>query len=268
MTTWSCLHAGKPGGLVVLTVDFEPGRQDTGFPDMVPHLPTDLTILTTDAPLRSIHDQEGVDRQLAGWLEQAGTTDATVAAVIGFCAGATIAAWLAHQIAERGPVPSVLFLDPSRASPELLREEFAKASSSLLRAGGEVDSDSSAIAELADPDVNAPDAGLRMVEIARRLSSAYADVVRRVAPTIGVDDDLADDLIDRFADYLRYLAVAGSTAWPSVTDGSLPTLTLVSAGFDGEDAPLSGRRVRMNVGRADLLGDRGVAQAIAEFIGQ
>jgi hypothetical protein len=248
MSSWSSLQDGAPGGPAVLAVDFEPGRGDAGFPDMVPHLPGDLTVLATEAPRRST-----VDRALTEWLAEAPVGDGRVAAVLGFCAGATVASWLAYEIGKGAPAPALVLLDPSRADAGLLRAEFVKAASGLLRAAGE-------------PAVEPAAGEADLPALADQLSAEYAGIVRRVAPIIEVDDDLAEDLAGRFADYLRYLAVAGGTAWPPVTDEER-TLTLVSARFDG-DTPMPGRRVRMDVERADFLADRGVALAVTASIGR
>jgi len=270
---WHRLQSGTADGGTVLTVDFGGGRPEAGFPDLLERLPADLTVLAAVPPGRIVRDLAEVSQQLAGWRDAVPRADGRVVAVLGYCAGASIATCLARELASRLGPQKLVLLDPLRATPRLLQEAYRASAGTFSEM-----LDQPLGTRTAAPAVPHPDDGHRagagdaMVRLAGQLGADYAEAAERVGTELSLDAALVDDLVMRFHRYLSYLAVAGVAAETQLdaaepTGPSPPTLTITSADHPNGAAPPAGRHVGFDVPRAGLLASAGVGSAIMEFIG-
>ncbi|WP_405115077.1 hypothetical protein OG559_11640 [Micromonospora sp. NBC_01405] len=257
---WHTLKVGT-GGEVLLVVDFsaEASRAVAGFDDFVPLLPDRYTVRApsraawadnTDSPVEP-------DAQFAAWLATADDFGPEVVAVLGYCAGCRLAAALAGRIATSTP-PALIFFDPLPVVPQTLSYEFVKAVTPLAPGLGQDVVDGAAERALSQAE-----SATSLDELARWLSTSYADLASRGCAELGIETEFAEQLISRLAEYLRYLTIAAAT--PS-TPGPMPALVLQSR----EPVPAALHEYadarRLDVPRAELLGSREAADLVTQVL--
>lgn len=196
LSSWRRLSDRGPD--LVLCLDFPGGRASAGFPDLAASSPVDASFLHVErigaGPL---------DEVVARWTDEALARGA-VRAVLGYCAGASLATCVADAVAERQPAPRVLLFDAARTGAGSLAGEF----------GGIVDASAEHLTEreredtqtLADTLVEEHPDDLTLV--ADALVARYDDLMRSVATRLSLDDYFRGELVKGFRTYMDYLLLA------------------------------------------------------------
>jgi hypothetical protein len=246
-----------PGAPAVLCVDFTQARAraQAGFTDLAALLPAGAAVWGTDEPTwRADPAAPGpLADALARWLAGAPAPAAGVRAVLGFCAGASLACALARHLAHGGTAPAVVLFDPTVATARTLHEQFdaalgglaagvAAAEVAAARAGGAAD-------RAGEPDP---------ARLAPRLAARYGELATAACAAQGVPAAIAAQLAERFATHLRYLALT-ATVPLQAPPGALAVLSA-----EHRLPPLGPASVlRLDVAPDDLLADPRAAEAVA-----
>jgi hypothetical protein len=259
--SWRLLRAGsgqRVPGQSVLCVDFPYGRSpaQAGFADLAPLLPDRYGVwgVGEDAWLTAESGPGPVLGALAEPWPPGG-----VAGVFGYGAGGSLACRLARILVARGvaepDLPVVLF-DPTTVTAGTLRSCFQAALRSIATnasAAARTDAGTDARAEDVRADGRVADLGA----LAGALAGRYAAVAQAACAAQGVPTAVADQLCDRVAGHLRYLAY--SAAVPM--DPPDPTVLVRSA-----TQPGNGPHVRLPVDGAALLADRAAAGVASRLL--
>ncbi|MER7420192.1 hypothetical protein ABT346_25990 [Micromonospora peucetia] len=257
---WHTLRVGT-GDEVILVVDFsaEASRAVAGFDDLVQLLPDRYTVR---APSRAAWADVpggvvGPEAQLASWLATADDLGPEVLAVLGYCAGCRLAAAFADRIAAPTP-PATIFFDPLPVVPQTLWYEFVKAVTPLAPGLGQDVVDRAAEQAGAQTDTTA-----NLDELARWLSTSYADLASRACEEIGIETEFAEQLISRLSEYLRYLTIAAAT--PPVP-GPAPALVLRSREPVPAELWEHADARQLDVPRAELLASQEAADLVTQVL--
>jgi hypothetical protein len=239
------LRAGA-GSEAVLGVDFTQARvrAQAGFAQLAPMLPEPYAVWgTTEEGWRLPGDPA---TRLAGWLAASAALPAR--AVLGYCAGASLACALARHLG----APELVLFDPSVVGPLTLYHQFDAALGSLaaVLAEAEVTAAREAARRAADhaDDLDA---------LAAALAGRYAALARPACASQGVPESIADQMCARLATHLGYFALCAAA------ELAYPPQTLVVLSADHEPPPQGGGVVRLAVGQNALLGDQAAADLLA-----
>ncbi|MEU4382376.1 hypothetical protein [Micromonospora echinofusca] len=255
------LRDGRHG--VVVAVDFGGVREEAGFPDLLPFLTIEHTVLVPQTTVEIDADWEGMrQHQLRSWLDSIRSYGQRVSAVLGYCAGSAMATRLAIELADAAGGPALVLLDPSWPTREVLLEAHEVAVERLLdsvRDPAVRQSLRAPVPDEADP-----------TRLARALVTHYSETAWRVAAQLGLTETPVRKLITRIEQHLSYLLVAAGEAADVATRDLLPpagsVLTILSVATPGEVAWMPGTTVRTELPRPRLLADPAVASRVEEFI--
>ena len=246
------------GDDVVLAVDFGGAREEAGFGELAPLLPAGITVLASQSPAGLPDGVAGAAARLDRWRDEAAGRQVT--AVLGYCAGAAVASWLAGEIG--GDTPAVVLLDPATTTAGTLLASYHTSTASLVEALGrpaEPDEEAAELAAAAEPTA----AGL--LDLAARLAARYERTAEEAGRELDLSDELVGDLVARFTRYLGYLVITRQAE--DRRQATPPSLSLVSAVHPADAFPAPGELRRFEVPRSALLAEPEVAQAVAEFTG-
>lgn len=256
MTTgaWRCLRQGD--GEIIATVDFLPGRFEAGFAELATLLGGTETVLEAVVPAVEPADETDL---VAGWLVGCGDGIGTVKAVLGYCAGASLACALADRVAGRGVVPAVVLFDPQPVTKWTLYGQFVRvveAVESFGRAGC-----------LQDEILRARELVERSEgpgsDLTNRLADRYRTLVGSALAELDVEAGYVDELHQRFLGYLGYLELARRTPLRS---SECEPFVILSATH--ENVPDGWPSQRFEVARSELLRNEAVARAVGDVIGR
>jgi len=251
---WNPLRAGSGTG-VVLAVDFGNARVAAGFADLEPHL--DLPYALWEAV--PLSDEPAPAAYLRRWAGDAVADGDSVAAVIGYCAGGTLARHLAECLADEfGQDPKLVLIDPELVTADLLYAQFTR---SLDALDDEM--------PVAGPE-RVRERGRNLVlrhradieRVAAELSDSYRPVAHEVFRCLGLGDDIAAELADRFQDFMSYLALAGrlqDQPWSS-------TPVVIRTAEQDYPVPPAAQHIRLRCGERGALGERAVADAVSAVL--
>ncbi len=250
LTSWRQL-SGR-GHDLVLCLDFPGGRAAAGFRELAAGVPVDASFLhigqAAAGPLAAC-----VDR----WLAELTTTGRPVRAVLGFCAGATLATRLADAIAATGPPPMVVLFDAVSTTSDSLASEFRSAlESSARHLTAEELADARGLSE--QLAATCPD---DLPRVAAALTDRYGRLMRAVASRLSLPPFLLSELTGGFTAYLDYLLLAGEGGFDMRTT---TPLFVCSAGL--EPPADSARTIMLDIGHADLLRDPEVHKLVADLL--
>jgi hypothetical protein len=245
LTGWRLLRAGA-GSEAVLGVDFTQARvrAQAGFAQLAPMLPELYAVWgTTEEGWQLPGDPAA---RLSGWLAASAALPAR--AVLGYCAGASLACALARHLA----APDLVLFDPSVAGPLTLYHQFDAALGSLAAVLTEAE-----VTAARDAARREADRADDLDALAAALAGRYAALARPACASQGVPASIADQMCARLATHLGYFALSAAAELTYPAD----TLVVLSA---DHDPPLRGGRVvRLPVGRDALLGARAAADLLA-----
>ncbi len=200
--SWKILSQGPDQGLV-LAVDFSnTGRPLAGFHDLVPRLDRPITVWETlPPPAGEVAPTGYVD----WWLTEIRQSGQPVRAVLGYCAGAVLAAEMAERIATWQDRPLLILLDPELPNTLGLYRDFHTAGDSMT-------------ALLSEEEMREfHEAGRRVQEkygdddigaVGSALGEVFTAAMSTAAERLGLDDEIRDELAGVFDSLVAYLVAA------------------------------------------------------------
>jgi hypothetical protein len=252
MKNWRQLADRGPD--LVLCLDFPGGRAAAGFAELVAGLPVDACFLhigqAGGAPLAEC---------VADWVAQITATGRPVRAVLGFCAGTTLATRVADAIAAIAPPPMVVLFDAVATTCDSLVGGFIAAleSSADHLAPGEL----AAAQDLADQLVATdPD---DLPRIAAALNDRYTLLMTGVAERLSLPEFYRQELTNGFTAYLDYRLLTGEGGFDM---RSTTPLLLSSADYDAPPIVAGARTVILDIGHVDLLRDPEVHKLVTALL--
>lgn len=259
LTNWRKLS--DQGSDLVPCLDFPGWRAAAGFSDLADGVAADACFLhfrPSAGPLAVC-----VDR----WVAEFTATGRPVRAVLGYCAGASLATRLADAIAEAAgpgqsstaaaPPPMVVLFDAVPTNGESLASQFTLALESNAR---HLTADELADArELSEKLVAThPD---DLPRIAAALADRYDRLMHAVAARLSVHDLFRQELTSAFTSYLEYLMLANEGGFEMRT--TIP-LFLCSSGYE---PPVAGARtIMLDIDHAELLRAPQVHQLVTDLL--
>ncbi|HZR50600.1 MAG TPA: hypothetical protein VFB06_13890 [Streptosporangiaceae bacterium] len=249
LTDWRTLSDQGPA--LVPCLDFPGWRAAAGFADLADGVAADACFLhfrPSAGPLAVC-----VDR----WVAEFTATGRPVRAVLGYCAGASLATRLADAIAATGPPPMVVLFDAVPITGDSMTSQFT---STLESSAQHLTAD-----ELAD----ARDLSEQLVtkypddlpRIATTLTDRYNRLMGAVADRLSLPAFLLQELTDAFTTYLDYLLLAGEGGFDMRTT---TPLFLTSADYE---PPVEGARtIALDIDHDDLLRDPEVHELVANLL--
>lgn len=260
--SWKILSQGSDRGLV-LAVDFShTGRSQASFRDLVGHLNPRLTVWETLPPTgRHVPPHGYVD----WWLGEIRQSDQPVRAVLGYCAGAVLAAQMVERIATWQDEPLLVLLDPELPNTFGLYRDFRTVGDSMagLLSKEELCEFHQAVQRVQEKynDDDICRVGLALCEV---FSAAIATAAKR----LDLDNEIRDELADVFDSLVQYL-VAATLFDPLAIWARSPAIR--SREPDG--APLKhgsrvGREITIDVKHHDLLRYGPAAHVVSDLIAQ
>lgn len=250
LTNWRQLS--DRGDDLVLCLDFPGGRAAAGFAELVPGVPVDASFLHIGqagaGPLGVC-----VDR----WVAEVAATGRPVLAVLGFCAGTTLATRVADAIAAAGPPPTVVLFDAVYTTGDELTGGFTSAlESSAKHLTADELTDARGLSE--QLVATYPD-DLR--RIAAALADRYDRLMRAVADRLSLPGFVLKELTGGFTAYLDYLVLAGEGGF------DLRTTIPLFLNSSGHEPPVEGARtITLDVNHDDLLRDPEVHKLVADLL--
>jgi len=250
LTNWRELSDRGPD--LIPCFDFPGGRAAAGFADLAAGVPVDACFLhykpPSAGPLAAC-----VDRWVAEFTE----TGRPVRALLGFCAGATLATRLADAIAATGPPPVVVLFDALATNSDSIAGTFTTA---LESSAEHLTADELADARDLSEELAAtyPD---DLPRIVAALTDRYDVLMRAVADRLSLPRFLLKELTGGFHVYMDYLLLAG--------EGGLDTRTTtpVFVCAAGGEPPVEGARtIALDIAHDDLLRDPGVHKLVADLL--
>jgi hypothetical protein len=250
LANWRQLSSRGPD--LVLCLDFPGGRAAAGFAELAAGVPAAVTFLhirqASGGPLA----------ECAGrWAAELTAGGRPVRAVMGFCAGATLATRLADAIAATSPPPMVVLFDAAPTTAGTLAFQFTSA---LEASAQHLTADELAGAHSLSGQLEAeyPD---DLPRIAQDLAGRYDQLMREVAGRLSLPKFIRQQLTDKFTAYLDYLLLASEGGFDM---RSATPLFLTSA---GEQPPVEGARtIALDIVHEDLLRDPEVHKLVADLL--
>jgi hypothetical protein len=252
---WRCLRDGADAG-AVLCVDFTLAkvRAQANFADLAPRLPGDRAVWGSDETGWPVAAGD-IRMQLERWLSDAAAIG-DARAVMGFCAGASLAGALARAARRR---PAVVLFDPVTVGPRTMLDQYAAAAS---RMGG-----AAAVPDPAGHDPGGHDpgglepgghdlGGLEPGALAAELAERYAVAARAACRAQGVPEPIAEQLCRRVAANLRFLALCATAG---LSDA--PDLVVLSRVHEVPAVLRGAPQVRLDVSQQELLASPDAALA-------
>jgi hypothetical protein len=249
LTNWRQLSDGGPD--LVLCLDFPGGRAAAGFAELVAGLQVDACFLhigqATGGPLAACVED---------WVAQIATTGRPVRAVLGFCAGTTLATQVADALATTGPPPIVVLFDAADTNCDALVGGFIAA---LESSAEHLTTDELADArDLAEQlAATYPD---DLPPIAAALTERYDLLMGAVADRLSLPEFYRKELTNGFTAYLNYRLL---TAEGGFDMRSTTPLFLCSA--DHEQVP-DVPTTTLEVNHVDLLRDPEVHKLVTDLL--
>jgi len=268
-TKWRILAPGQ-SNRALLVVDSGPGRIEADFTDLAANLVTDAAMWQpvflppTDHPIDGTNPVSLVDQ----WLDDVRSAGLQVSGVLGYCAGAALAARTAELLRASGQGdPAIVLLDPGQIDGPVIRE--------LVLASVE------RYAQLLPPELIEPAtaavtricealgtdlAGLparTLADAMRELQQVYDDLLRDACDAVGANEGVAAGFSRQFAAFLGYLVTSGRVGAYSAE--SADATVIVSRDHQVPDGlPVAVHR--LPVSRVDLLADPTLARLVAEAL--
>jgi hypothetical protein len=199
---WKILGQGPDSGLV-LAVDFSnTGRLLAGFNDLVPRLDPPVTVWETLPPAAG---QVAATDYVDWWLAEVRQSGRPVRAVLGYCAGAVLAARLAERVATWQDEPLLILLDPELPNTLGLYRDFHTVGDSMTAVLSEAElrefheAGQRVQDKFGDDDIAA---------VGSALGEVFATAMATAADRLGLDDEIRDELAGVFDSLVAYLVAA------------------------------------------------------------
>ncbi len=247
LTNWRQLADRGPD--LILCLDFPGGRPAAGFAELVAGLSIDACFLhigqTSGGPLAACVED---------WVAQIAATGRPVRAVLGFCAGTTLATRVADAIATTAPPPMVVLFDAAATNGDALIGGFTAA---LESSAEHLTTDELADArDLAEQLATYDD----LPRIAAALVDRYDLLMTAVADRLSLPEFYRKELTNGFTTYLNYRLL---TAEGGFDMRSTTPLFLYSADYEQvPEVPTT----TLDVNHVDLLRDPEVHKLVTDLL--
>jgi hypothetical protein len=238
---WRVLRQGD-GQDIVLCADFRHPRGERTFADLADAVSGPAGFMVTALPWDELPSAD-LDAALDALVAEV-PGGSQVRAVLGYCAGASLACAVAERLVAAGaPAPHLMLVEPHVVTNTLLHEEFMSAIEGLAE-GLSAEELSAARVRVADVPT-----GHDVAAGAARLAGVFDELARLVFDRLGIDEELAGDLSVRFRRYLNYLLVCERLP---IDCSSMESTVVVSRGHRPPE-PLAARAFHVDGPRGDLL---------------
>jgi hypothetical protein len=250
LTNWRQLSDRGPD--LVPCLDFPGGRAAAGFADLAAGVPVDASFLQIGqfgaGPLAAC-----VDR----WADELVATGRPVRAVLGYCAGTTMATRLADAIAATGPPPMVVLFDAGYITGDSLGGQFISALEFNAR---HLTADELADAQGLSEQLVAtyPD---DLPRIATALTDRYDRLMGTIAARLCVRESLRQELTGAFTAYMDYLLLASEGGFDMRA-----TTPLFLTSPDHEPPVEDARTIAFDIAHDDLLRAPEVHKLVADLL--
>jgi hypothetical protein len=258
VTPWKRISLGNPKK-TVLAVDFDvTGRLEANFADLLQRIPAELEVWQTNPPPGSYRKPMSETEYLSWWSEPPGGDGAEVEVVMGYCVGSVFASAVVDEIERiRGIRPRLVIFDPEWPKVHSLYRDFEKAITmmSILTPGEQqqVEVSVRAIEQTHGEDFDA---------VSSALIGLYETTGKVAFDRLGLDEDVADELLGLFRAYVSYLAAARQLR-PERAWASAPAITSMHSSRGAQHAA---SETRFPVGHEELLRSAEVAALAARLI--
>ncbi|TQM85334.1 hypothetical protein FHX81_7813 [Saccharothrix saharensis] len=250
LTHWRWLSDRGPD--LVLCLDFPGGRAAAGFADLASGVAVDASFLHITQPGAGPLDA-CVDR----WVADVEATGRPVRAVLGYCAGSSLATCVADAVAKSAPAPVTLLFDAVATTAGSVGHQFTSTiETSADHLTTEELDDARA---LADGLVEAhPD---DLPRIAAALVDRYDALMGEVAARLSLNQFFRQQLTGGFTAYVDYMLLAAQGRFD--TRSGTP---LFLSSKDQEPPVDDARRLDLDFDHADLLRESAVHDLVAELL--
>lgn len=248
-STWQAIE-GNPSDGVVVVVDFIGAQQQNTLLSLVGALEPAPAFVQPPFPAPGT---VAAGAHVEEWCTLLRDDGWAVRMVLGQCGGAALACALADRLAQHSPYPPVLLLDPYLIPPAAMVHELNAA------LGQYADFVPRSVIERVI--AGAPESS-DVAATARYIDSAYRELSASVLTDLGVDEDVVDELCDRFTQYVDFLHACAATGFGS---SRASVVTLMSDDFDPPPL-LHGRVTRYGGSHEQLLGDPRAITAINDVL--
>ena len=234
---------------VVLAVDFGRGRAEPDMSVLAEMLGLRYRFLETVAANGA--RQAGVDREVAALLRGIGY--GRVVAVLGYCAGASLASRVASELSDRGSPPTLILFNAEVITSQSLQRQFEAAARPLsenhVHSAAEESGVGGAIA----------DAATSIVSLADAYTAQYQALAEQAFASHNLPAEIGAELVARFAALMQYLLLAAQAgaAWRM-----LNAVHIVSRDHSVASLSRGSRQERVDAGAAHMLAEPRVADVI------
>lgn len=243
-----------------------------GFSDLADALAAPWAMYETVAlpPLRRSPTEElrsaDPEQYIHHWLTGVSDAALKVRAVISYCAGSSFVGTLTDAIVERGlGRPALVLIEPEMVTAQTLHWQFTVAAQSFYDYldRSETSAVQAKAAAAADGPTHPDGAPGDLDQLGSVLSSCYHYLVRTYFERLDLRTPLEEELCSRFDTYVAYLIAAGKAQFACAS--ATPT---VIASYDHDVKVAADAVIRVAAGRATMLADPTVAQAVRETVEQ
>jgi hypothetical protein len=256
--SWRVLSTGDQEE-VVLACDFPTNmRPEATFADLVPSLRPARTVWEALPPPAGAERGWTARDYLRGWMTELRATEATVVAVLGFCAGSVYAAAVVEQVAGwQANAPELVVFDPERPTAAALYAQYHR--------GAELFGAVLSAQEVADVLGRGQEL-LRANDDVQVFGPALCELYAQAGDTaferVGLDPVRRAELSATFTSFVNWVVAADqldpTQAWARAT--------AISSATRGSGTDLAGRELHFDVAHVDLLRDPAVAAAVSGLL--
>jgi pimeloyl-ACP methyl ester carboxylesterase len=263
---WQTAHGGS--GDLVLGISFDTGRGESLLTDLAKSMGDRRFLEALPPRPASVDLAKGLDGYLAPWLEDLQHRGDRVSAIIGHCAGASLAAALAARLREvGGSEAALILLDPAEVDARTIATEYHLA---LRTLAAYLSADELVRAQRA---ADSGSASADLLPMSQRMDSAYRVAMAAVCGRLPISAEHQDQLCTRLSSYLMYLTASRWAADRATSSTVRPAAIALSAADDMESTPSGAPAqndatvtIRFGTDRAHLLSDPALADLISKTL--
>jgi thioesterase domain-containing protein len=208
------------GPALIACLDFPGTRAAAGFADLAAAVPAAGTWLHLDQP-----GPGPLPASAARWAAGLTAAGRPVRAILGYCAGAALAAPLAAALTAAGPPPLLILLDAMCTTSQTLTSQYTLAVESSTRHLTPAELTSA----LALPAQLTADHPQDLPRIAAALAARYTQLISAVAARLNLHHQLRRELTTTFTAYMNYLLLTSQGRYTATAAPAACYLT--SAGY-------------------------------------
>lgn len=267
--SWKALNTVESPELV-LALDFPiTGRAEAAFADLtaVARMPAGVWQVVPGpvAPDEPI----GLSGYLRPWMDELRSDGRPVRAVMGYCAGAALAAAVVAELApSQSREPRLVLFDPETVSVATAHAQFGRVVANLASV---LEPEEIEVVRAAAEDLAGP-GDISVQAFTSGLFSVFRPIGEKALRRAGVEDAYSGELLGLIGSFMSYLTAASRyeprPAWRRAVAISSATAGSGLSGLPGAPAPLDvvAEEFRFPIEHQDLLRDPSVAQRVAQIL--